>query len=92
MDEEKANKKSVLWALIQPICSVSMHIEVLSYTLRGVGLSGTCSRAGHHVIPFSMAAEEAPSPAPTIQKQVSVDTYKWSNRREDYELLEVIGM
>ena len=39
-----------------------------------------------------MAAEEAPTPAPTIQKQVSVDTYKWSNRREDYELLDVIGM
>ena len=29
--------------------------------------------------------------APSVQKQVSVDTVKWSNRREDYKLLDVIG-
>ena len=38
-----------------------------------------------------MAAEEGQAPAPVIQKQMSVDSYKWSNRREDYRLLEVIG-
>ena len=28
---------------------------------------------------------------PPVQKQASVDTYKWSNNKEDYELLDVIG-
>ena len=35
-------------------------------------------------------AEEG-HPSPPIQKQVSIDTYKWPNRKEDYELLDVIG-
>lgn len=42
-----------------------------------------------------MAAEEVVQPRaqpPVVQKQASVDTCKWSNRKEDYELLEVIGI
>ena len=35
-----------------------------------------------------MAEESRPPP---VQKQPSVDTYKWSNRKEDYKLLDVIG-
>ena len=35
-----------------------------------------------------MADESHPPP---VQKQPSVDTYKWSNRKEDYKLLDVIG-
>ena len=36
-----------------------------------------------------MATEEAV--VPRVQKQLSVDTCKWSNNKEDYELLDVIG-
>lgn len=36
-----------------------------------------------------MAEETKP---PCVQKQVSMDTYKWSNRKEDYQLLDVIGI
>ena len=39
-------------------------------------------------VTVGMAEEGCPPP---VQKQASVDTYKWSNRKEDYELLDVIG-
>lgn len=40
---------------------------------------------------FSVQMCEESQP-PSVQKQASVDTFKWSNRKEDYELLDVIGI
>ena len=51
-----------------------------------------CSEAAcmNDVMFLLQMAEEGHPPLP-VQKRVSIDTYKWPNRKEDYELLDVIG-